>query len=323
MKFVVSFITLVEALAMGGCYVEEGFLDDDVGVVYQPVDVDNSSLYNGTKYNGTKYNGTALNEVTLDGTTFSAVDSATEQPLTGSAFIGVDMQIELEGGGTGEVRITDIEDSGITGMEFFTVEYYNGSTWENLCESGTKAIPVHGKWNRTNGDFEDDGNHFTFACRGAAIAKCLEWGYVAWNTQEECDGGTCKDQSLHEFHLACINMVRADYCGDGISHTEDGTLIDAYDALGIMTDETGVTMDFEAEWGADGANCIKHTRWENGVSDLNEYNYIQTNCPSRWVGPSDTDCGSSTSTFHTSNGFNTSLSTRTLFHNESNNNYRY
>ena len=34
-------------------------------------------------------------------------------------------------------------------------------------------------------------------------------------------------------------MVRADYCGDGRSHTREDTTIDMYDGLGVLSADDG------------------------------------------------------------------------------------
>lgn len=55
-------------------------------------------------------------------------------------------------------------------------------------------------------------------------------------------------------------MVRADYCGDGTSYTQNGTPIDLYDGLILQVDtEPGWLVD--AEWGTAGARCVKLIRW--------------------------------------------------------------
>ena len=58
-------------------------------------------------------------------------------------------------------------------------------------------------------------------------------------------------------------MVRADYCGDGVAHTKDGTSIDLYDDLAIQ--KPGSLEDeeyaFEAGWSPKGAVCVARTRW--------------------------------------------------------------
>ncbi len=58
-------------------------------------------------------------------------------------------------------------------------------------------------------------------------------------------------------------MVTADYGGDGISHTRDGTLIDFSDRLGLQRPQRGPSwhaLSFEAAWGPDGAVCVRRTR---------------------------------------------------------------
>jgi hypothetical protein len=55
-------------------------------------------------------------------------------------------------------------------------------------------------------------------------------------------------------------LVRADYCGDGIGHTRNGTPIDLSDRIGFQPDKAAPGMTFEAAWGPDGAVCVRHTR---------------------------------------------------------------
>jgi ADYC domain-containing protein len=46
----------------------------------------------------------------------------------------------------------------------------------------------------------------------------VRFGYKPWR---EAAG-----KPRWDYHQACVRMVRADYAGDGIGHTRDGTLID-------------------------------------------------------------------------------------------------
>ena len=62
-------------------------------------------------------------------------------------------------------------------------------------------------------------------------------------------------------------MARADYCGNGNSHTRDGNPIDVYDGLKVMERATKSSElwnvergSFEAAWSAEGATCLSHTR---------------------------------------------------------------
>jgi hypothetical protein len=43
-----------------------------------------------------------------------------------------------------------------------------------------------------------------------------------------------------------VRLVRADYCGDGIGHTRNGTPIDLFDRIGIQPDEAAPGMTFES-----------------------------------------------------------------------------
>src|SRR5262249_12036430 len=73
---------------------------------------------------------------------------------------------------------------------------------------------------------------------------------------------------------ACIRMERADYCGDGTSHTYGGTNIDVYPApddkpaRGNKTDGDPKQWDdcadgrcFEDTWDEKGAICVAPSRW--------------------------------------------------------------
>src|SRR5262249_38992829 len=59
-----------------------------------------------------------------------------------------------------------------------------------------------------------------------AVGKCLLWSRLprpaGWIPTPTTD-------SQLEFN-ACLRAIRADYCGDGVTHTVDGTRIDLYGA---------------------------------------------------------------------------------------------
>ncbi len=99
------------------------------------------------------------------------------------------------------------------------------------------------------------------------LAKCVRWGYKPWKTLEAI--------SLRDYHQACTRMARADYCGNGISHTKDGTIIDLYDRLGIQEKTKDNGMVFEAAWGTDGAVLIHRPRYSETLGQ------IQQNCPEK------------------------------------------
>jgi hypothetical protein len=174
-----------------------------------------------------------------------------------------------------------------------------------------KAVPFKGKWSVNSaytdnpggiagegGDRADVGStstrntHFTFACRDSSMTKCAErLGYKPWKTittyvpDTDPDyppaaipislGGDPTNQYLNDYHQACVRMLRADYCGDGVAHTITGTQVDVFDcAKGQDASGTGCTgvqnsstsWGLEAEWGADGAKCVSSARWDQAFT---------------------------------------------------------
>jgi len=89
--------------------------------------------------------------------------------------------------------------------------------------------------------YSSSSTQFTFACRGKSIAKCVELGYKTYK-------GYANQMA------ACVRLLRADYCGTGVSYTADGTLLNLFDNLGIQKDTELWTP--EAEWKTTGARCI-------------------------------------------------------------------
>ncbi len=69
------------------------------------------------------------------------------------------------------------------------------------------------------------------------------------------------------YYQACVRLVRADYGGDGVGHTRNGTPIDLFDRVGIERDEPGPGMTLEAAFGPDGAVCVAHPRL-SGLTSL-------------------------------------------------------
>jgi len=126
-------------------------------------------------------------------------------------------------------------------------------TWHPVCLDAdgrpSDAISVRGTWNYAQGvpgggAYAPDSSQFTVACRGTAIAKCVEHGYKPW-------AGATSELA------ACVRALRADYCGDGTPNTKDGTMVNIFDDRGIEVD--GADWVPEAEWTPQGAACIAGT----------------------------------------------------------------
>ncbi len=89
-------------------------------------------------------------------------------------------------------------------------------------------------------------NTLAFACLSGAMGKALRWGYRPHT--EGLDGRA---------YEAAIRMVRADYCGDGVSWTEPGQEIDIADRWGVNDWRNAAQFDkTEAMWGSSGAICL-------------------------------------------------------------------
>ncbi|ATB38979.1 hypothetical protein CYFUS_004418 [Cystobacter fuscus] len=159
--------------------------------------------------------------------------------------------------------------------------------WENPCMatdpvSTPRALAVPGVWD-ASGARQEMAGAFTFACEAGAIAKCVEWRYKPWAKK---DG-----KSLADIHQACTRMARADYCGNGNSHTRDGNSIDVYDGLKVMERSTVSNElwdvrrgSFEAAWSTEGALCLSHTRDGRAVEE------VMAECPNLFQ-RSDKDLG--------------------------------
>jgi hypothetical protein len=120
----------------------------------------------------------------------------------------------------------------------------------------------------SDGLYEGPPGRILPTCAGGAEGKCVRFGYKPW-------GFGSKNVSLAPYYQACVRLVRADYCGDGIGHTRDGTPIDIFDAIGIQRDEPASGMTIEAAWRPDGAVCVRRTR----LPDVLDSTGLAANCP--------------------------------------------
>ena len=240
----------------------------------------NGIAINGISLNGIAINGIAINGVTLNGIAINGI-AINGIAINGTDFVGAHLSASLSNGGSLELRIADIEP--LTGSNSdvlaYTVEAKSDSGWTPLCGYDTdgsvkQALAVPGTWNVTTGAWSDSGE-LSFACRKASVAKCLELGYKSW-------------LGFSDHHHACVRMLRADYCGDGVPHTITGTPINLYDNASVQLDTESWPVD--AEWTPDGARCFNHNRggaqpscyaekysascgtFDNGALLIDEYN---------------------------------------------------
>lgn len=319
---------LVGASALSGCAPP---METDISSLGQAVRVANGISSNGTTANGVsangwEYGGEAVNGAALDGSLIS-LTTKSGKVISGSKLEGTKIPIVLSNGESAKLRIDSVTLDSASGIYLYMVTIQPArSKKQPLCPpidgagAPAPAIPLAGRYDATSGAYSPDDGSFTFACTNAALGKCVLWGYKPWASKDECSAdGTCNVQSLNPWHQACVRMVRADYCGDGVTHTRNGTQINIWDNLGIQQPSPNTGWALEAEWTPFGAACINHTRWlkADPASAKTDLAYIQETCPERLAVNTPAQCGLSTSSFSIANGFGVDPMARHLLRNES------
>ena len=250
-------------LALGGCVADPDGAETQVAAEIQApngMSVNGTSL-NGMSVNGTTLNGMSVNGISLNGMSVNGMSvngasvsgsqlsgvSSTGDQLTGAALVGATLQAQLTDGATLMLRIdaTAMLPAPNADLRSYTITYQTSAGWKSLCANANEALMFPGTWNLGTVRHQWDSNMFSLACRGSTFAKCAELGYKA-------------DNLLDTYHQACTRALRADYCGDGQSHTINGTEINIYDKLGVQTDTLDWTV--ESNWTPDGALCINKAR---------------------------------------------------------------
>jgi hypothetical protein len=96
----------------------------------------------------------------------------------------------------------------------------------------------------------DQTRWMTIACAGSAAAKMKLLGY-----------GPQSSATTVARRQATLKMITADYCGDGVSYTANGTEIQWANTDGSVAPASGEPLGaVEAVWTEDGALCLEATR---------------------------------------------------------------
>ena len=98
-----------------------------------------------------------------------------------------------------------------------------------------------------------DDRTVTVTCELGAIASCRNWGYSPWTEGNQSFDGQAADMS--EIDQTCIRMKTADYCGQGLVHTEYGTPIVINTPIEKVR-HIAPQPRLEALWTAKGAMCV-------------------------------------------------------------------
>lgn len=215
-----------------------------------------------TTVTAARLGGQPVESLHLEGTALVGRVGGVEK--RGADLVGATLVQREADGALFDTTVTQVERdpadaSGETLLYSLTAVNPSTGAVESFCQADSagaaQAIPVSGSWDET-GAHTPSSSVITFGCTRGVIAKCIRWGYKPWKQ--------VAGRSLQDYHQACTRMARADYCGDGVTHTEEGTEIDAYDDLGIQQ-RTPLNllspMLFEAAWSPQGAYCIQKERW--------------------------------------------------------------
>jgi hypothetical protein len=276
------YLTLIAITSLGGCV---GADEPMLATTVEELEGWNGQSLNGQSLNGQSLNGQSLNgesvngpnpgffvlSVSLDGvvlsdgrplnstTLTSSVFSGTSggTTYTGAQMIGAQFHATRGDGSSVTLRIDSLRAPvPPSTATFYGISYLEqDGQWYPTCKNsvdGLMSVALNGTWNHELGTHDggahsDDPTKFTLSCETiGALAKCVSLGYEPWRT--------INGVQLAQHHQACVRLLRADYCGNGISYTTNGMLLNLYDGVGFQSDTN--TWGLEAEWDADGARCI-------------------------------------------------------------------
>ena len=236
----------------------------------------NGKTINGKTINGKTINGLTIENFTITGSELQGYLTSDQKIIRGRELIGASIGILIDDP-TPKLytfKIDDAyQDSSSQSSDIwwyritFTIE---GSTQVYpLCTNSTGAGDVGvfllgSYWDETTGNRVDQSDSLTLACADGVLAKCTHIGYRPWATGTSCKraGSTkdCKTVSLKDHHQACTRMLRADYCGDGVPHTLDGTVLDIFDYLQPPVQLREENWQMESRWDSSGASCLTTPR---------------------------------------------------------------
>jgi hypothetical protein len=297
---------LVVGVLLSGCQIDDELLStssvEQHGMEMQGMEMQGMEMQGmemqGMEMQGFQLGGATIGGVDLDNVRVEKGEVVAEQngvTLRGTALNGAHFIAQAATNadppvvGYVEYRITAVTpesssyDPTHTGNTYlYTLEQNVDGTdnWQPACgadyDDNHVAIPTTGIWD-AQGNRVESSTLFTFGCTTGVIAKCYRWGYRPWVTGYG---------DMVSTHWTCTRLARADYCGNGISNTHDGTTINVWDRLpapGPIQKRGPLNlppagMMLEAGWNTGGAVCLSHARWllDDTIGNL---------CPDRLVAP--------------------------------------
>lgn len=156
-------------------------------------------------------------------------------------------------------RYSDNSDIWLYDIEYATTPDPRPQDWRHVCRTDHRGVAsglfVDGRYG-PDGSWRSGG--YTFACTDGVIAKCARsWGYKPW---ARLPSSLQRVIDMRPLHLACTRAARADYCGDGRSHTRDGTAIDLFDIHGFNVWDAPPDFSEEAGFSRAGATWVTRPR---------------------------------------------------------------
>ncbi|MBK9753462.1 MAG: hypothetical protein IPO88_08145 [Nannocystis sp.] len=194
--------------------------------------------------------------------------------IEGGAFIGSQWTFDVKGDSV-TAQLTTVVTSDVAGLWdpgsinelrkldperlVYTFEWFDGDVWHTTCEEDA----VGGAWtvlfgdivvNHKLGNISARPNTVYFGCISGAVGKAALWGYAPDSPSEA-------SVPLPAFTTA-TRMVRADYCADGVPHTNVGNPVAMRDRWAINDfDAAPVIFTTEAVWQVGGrAKCLRKMR---------------------------------------------------------------
>jgi hypothetical protein len=228
--------------------IEDGIVE--LGIIEQAATVETSAAYTGTRIARVRRSGLVIEDGRL-------------LPPGGDA-VGHLMSADLEDGRKVRLRIDGVGSVAGAGIDVpaYQVSYtFDGQLWGTICGTPDNlAVALEGTWSYgagvpgAGGPVADE-EHFTFACREAPLATCVELGYAPWRIDAAID--------LRDHHAACVRMLRGDFCGDGTAWRDAPATLEVADAVGINSADHA--WSYDATWSARGATCAAPQSFASGT----------------------------------------------------------